>query len=275
MFRETLNELLRGRIAALRGVGFGRFASHRLRRCEPSPKLGFGLRRNFVFAPCLSAFDMSRLLRSVRLAFGLPPYVFWQPAGQPHLAVVPTVSAHRVRRSGKDPFGGASGFALIVVLLLLVALSLVGVAALRSTSLQEKMAGNLYFKAQSMQDAEAALRSTAARMDSLLGRTATTVPATSASSPNWREFSASFALSSVLRTPSTWTGTRPLDSLARSSINVNAVTESMGISELIGCDVNAARPGACKFRFTRMSSRATDSVTGASSIVQQYWTFPN
>jgi len=39
--KEGLHNLLRVRIAALRGVGFGRFASHRLRRCEPSPKLRF------------------------------------------------------------------------------------------------------------------------------------------------------------------------------------------------------------------------------------------
>ena len=38
---EGLHNLLRGRIAALRGVGFGRFASHWLRRCEPTPKLRF------------------------------------------------------------------------------------------------------------------------------------------------------------------------------------------------------------------------------------------
>lgn len=167
------------------------------------------------------------------------------------------------------------GFALVVALLILVALSLVGVAALRSTSLQEKMAGNLYFKSLSMQDAEAALRSTAARMDKLLGPTATSVPATSASSEDWRNFMPQFALSSQLRAPASWTETRAFGSLSRETVGVNAVTESFGISELAGCDVNAARPGACKFQFTRMSSRAADSVTGASSIVQQYWTFPN
>jgi len=41
IFKEGLHNLLRVRIAALRGVGFGRFASHRLRRCEPTPKLRF------------------------------------------------------------------------------------------------------------------------------------------------------------------------------------------------------------------------------------------
>jgi len=39
--KEGLHNLLRERIAVLRGVGFGRFASHRLRRCEPTPKLRF------------------------------------------------------------------------------------------------------------------------------------------------------------------------------------------------------------------------------------------
>jgi len=58
--KEGLHNLLRVRIAALRGVGFGRFASHRLRRCEPTPKLRF---RSLAYL-----LDMSRSLRSVRLA---------------------------------------------------------------------------------------------------------------------------------------------------------------------------------------------------------------
>jgi Tfp pilus assembly protein PilX len=167
------------------------------------------------------------------------------------------------------------GFALVVVLLLLVALSLVGVASLRSTSLQEKMAGNLYFKSLSMQDAEGALRSTAARMESKLGSSVAVQPATSANDANWRSFNPQSAIQSNLRSPAAWTNTRALTSLSRSTVTVNAVTESFGISELAGCDVNVGRPGACKFRFTRMSSRANDSVTGASSITQQFWTFPN
>jgi type IV pilus assembly protein PilX len=167
-----------------------------------------------------------------------------------------------------------SGFALVVVLLLITALSLVGVASLRSTSLQERMAGNLYFKSLSMQDAEAALRSTAARMESKLGAQVAVVPATASTDANWRNFNADSATQSHLRSATAWTDTRALTSVARGSSTVNAVTESFGVSRLTGCDVNV-RPGACLFRFTRMSSKSTDSVTGASSIVQQYWTFQN
>ncbi len=169
----------------------------------------------------------------------------------------------------------AGGFALVVVLLLITALSLVAVASLKSTSLQERMAGNLYFKSLSMQDAEAALRSTSARMESKLGSQVAVVSAPAAADPNWRSFNASAAQQTYLRSSPAWTNTRVITSLARSSSTVNAVTESFGISELAGCDVNVGRPGACKFQFTRMSSKSTDSVTGASSIVQQYWTFPN
>ncbi len=179
--------------------------------------------------------------------------------------------SHVIRKRGSSN----SGFALVVVLLLLTALSLVGVASLRSTSLQEKMAGNLYFKNLSMQDAEAALRSTAARMESKLGSAVAIPPATASADPNWRNFNPSSANQSNLRLASAWANTRTMTSLARSTVTVNAVTESFGISELAGCDVNVGRPGACKFRFTRMSSRANDPVTGASSITQQFWTFPN
>jgi type IV pilus assembly protein PilX len=49
------------------------------------------------------------------------------------------------------------GFALVVALLLLVALSLIGVAALKNVSLQEKMAGNTYFRMVTFQEAESAL----------------------------------------------------------------------------------------------------------------------
>ena len=61
-----------GSSAVLRGVSSGRFASHRLRRCEPSPKLRL---RSLA-----DRFDLSRSLRSVRLTSGHPRYVFQQPA---------------------------------------------------------------------------------------------------------------------------------------------------------------------------------------------------
>jgi len=56
--KEGLHNLLRERIAALRGVGFGRFASHRLRRCEPSPQQRF---RSLASLLCLGRCGFVRL----------------------------------------------------------------------------------------------------------------------------------------------------------------------------------------------------------------------
>jgi Tfp pilus assembly protein PilX len=165
------------------------------------------------------------------------------------------------------------GFALVVVLLLLTALSLLGVASLRSVALQEKMAGNLYFKHLVFQDAESALRSTAARMDSLLGPTAAVGATPSATSINFREFNSSASNVNYLIQNSNWTGTRAFVSLARTSVNVNAITDSLGVQEVQGCQINTG-PNPCKLAFTRMSARSIDPGTGAAAVVQQYWAFP-
>lgn len=49
------------------------------------------------------------------------------------------------------------GVALVIALVLLIAVTLVGLAAIRGTSLQEKMSGNAYDRQMSFQAAEAAL----------------------------------------------------------------------------------------------------------------------
>lgn len=50
------------------------------------------------------------------------------------------------------------GMALIIALLLLVVITLVGLAGMQSTTLQERMSGNMYDRSLAMQAAEAALR---------------------------------------------------------------------------------------------------------------------
>jgi type IV pilus assembly protein PilX len=58
------------------------------------------------------------------------------------------------------------GVALVVALLLLVVISLVGLAAVRGTIMQQKMASNLYDREMAFQSAEAAIRVAAARIAS-------------------------------------------------------------------------------------------------------------
>src|SRR5690606_37918461 len=65
------------------------------------------------------------------------------------------VSAAHVGRWRTPAQRGAS---LIVVLLLLLVVTLLGLAAMRSTLLQERMAGNMVARGQAFQSAEAALR---------------------------------------------------------------------------------------------------------------------
>jgi len=55
-----------------------------------------------------------------------------------------------------------SGIALVVALLLLVIISLVGLAAVRGTIMQQKMASNMYDRSLQFQAAEAAMRAAAA-----------------------------------------------------------------------------------------------------------------
>lgn len=52
---------------------------------------------------------------------------------------------------------GQRGIALVIALVLLIAVTLVGLAAIRGTTLQEKMSGNTYDREMSFQAAEAAL----------------------------------------------------------------------------------------------------------------------
>lgn len=56
------------------------------------------------------------------------------------------------------------GIALVVALILLVLITLVGLAAMRGTIMQQRMAANLYDREQAFQSAEAAMRAAAAQI---------------------------------------------------------------------------------------------------------------
>jgi len=60
--------------------------------------------------------------------------------------------------------GTQRGIALVVALILLVLISLVGLAAMRGTIMQQKMASNLYDRQVAFQSAEAAIRAASARV---------------------------------------------------------------------------------------------------------------
>ena len=100
-----------------------------------------------------------------------------------------------------------NGFALIVVVLLLVALSMVGIASLRGVTLQEKMAGNLYFRALAFAEAESALRATVAKIDSKVGLTVETPVTPDPSDLDWKPLLASGSNQSYWGSDSGWANT--------------------------------------------------------------------
>lgn len=171
-------------------------------------------------------------------------------------------------------FRRADGFALVVVLLLLMALSMVGIGALRSVSLQEKMAGNLGFRNLAFQGAEGMLRESSARLESKLGSRATGAVAPSSTDPDYREFDPLGTNTSRLTSSSMWSGARTGASLARANFDVRGVSDSQATQRVQGCDAQVGAAESCNLVFSRISARVIDPSTGATSIVQQYWAYP-
>lgn len=80
------------------------------------------------------------------------------PAASPLIKGRSSGECHASRMSSTHGLRGRQqGVALVVALVLLVIVTLVGLAAIRGTSLQEKMAGNTFDRAQAFQVASAAL----------------------------------------------------------------------------------------------------------------------
>ena len=72
--------------------------------------------------------------------------------------------SRRLREVGLLQRAGQRGVALVVALLLLVVITLVGLAAVRGTIMQQKMAANLFDRQIAFQGAEAAMRAATARI---------------------------------------------------------------------------------------------------------------
>lgn len=79
----------------------------------------------------------------------------------PSLAIDPLVARNR-SCIGRPSHASQRGVALVVALLLLVVITLVGLAAVRGTIMQQKMSANMYDRQLAFQNAEAAMRAAAA-----------------------------------------------------------------------------------------------------------------
>jgi Tfp pilus assembly protein PilX len=155
-----------------------------------------------------------------------------------------------------------SGFALVVALLLMVALSFIGVTALRNVSLQEKMAGNFFFRLAMTHESEGAQRTaiqrtlqiTAAGLSGSAGDPPEPVNQASVaywSNPaNWATVANSTSLSTL----------RPADT--------KALLEAFpGENPLAPSNVGNS---SSKVNYFRTGTRTVEAATGATVIVQQW-----
>ncbi|MGL4230875.1 MAG: pilus assembly PilX family protein [Casimicrobium sp.] len=174
------------------------------------------------------------------------------------------------------------GFALVVALLLLVALSLIGVAGLRNVTLQEKMAGNSYFRNIAFNEAQASLHLGQQKTFDLFGTTAATfAPCSATSGTNRCTLSSGGSAAYFANDDTAWIGAVTVLSPLNIGFNSDWVNERINPDASIddpSCQlsqgVSSDPPGIpCGRSFMRTTSRSRDVATGATSITQQYFRF--
>ena len=160
------------------------------------------------------------------------------------------------------------GFSLITALLLLVALSLIGVAALRNVSLQEKMAGNFYFRTTALQDAHGALRQARGEVEGWVASASAPALSVTSTPSSWSETIAAGATAKFWADPSNWSGAST--AVATAGMTANWAREG----ELAKHFVCADSVAGCSVNYIRMTARTTDSATGAAVVIQDLNVYP-
>lgn len=163
----------------------------------------------------------------------------------------------------------SQGFALIVALLLMVALSFIGVSALRNVSLQEKMAGNLYYRTIAFHESEGALRFARQRVESDWQSDAIPAANVETTLGIWGRVLDQPMLS-FFSLPSSWSSATALASLK----STRPVSAQYVIEQLPGKNPRCGTGTDCDATFVRSSARAVDSVTNASVVTQEWAMFP-
>ncbi len=164
----------------------------------------------------------------------------------------------------------ANGFALIVAMLFMVALSFIGVASIRNVSLQERMAGNSYYRTIATHESEALLR--ISRQLAKVSWVQDTFPAEDNSSATLSPWGGVIPQSSIsfFSTASNWLSASVPSSLSSTRpVSVNSSNEAFS-----GDNPRGGVSNEGKATYVRASARATDPVTGASVVTQDWSMFP-
>jgi Tfp pilus assembly protein PilX len=171
-----------------------------------------------------------------------------------------------------------SGFTLVVALLLLVALSFVGISGLRSVTLQEKMTGNMYFRALAFNEAQAGLRLGEQVTYKQFGTPSSTFGSCSASDPKNFCPVDNGASPGYLSKSTAWSTSNSVATALNSGLSSTWINESMNNEQRVrikGCQETTSEPPPvpCDRMYMRTTVRSTDAATGALAIVQQHFRF--
>ncbi len=162
-----------------------------------------------------------------------------------------------------------SGFALIVALLLMVALSFIGISALRNVTVQERMAGNQYYRTVALHESEGALRYARQVIQSTWQSDAIPAPNASSSIALWSGLVAQSSIA-FFASGANWSAATNIASLLSTRpLSAQYVVETLD-SNAAPCDDKTE----CKSYFIRSSTRVVDPVTNASVVTQEWSTYP-
>lgn len=164
------------------------------------------------------------------------------------------------------------GVTLVIALMLLLAITLLGLASMRGSTMQERMSANLYDRAIAFQAAESSLREaetllaggTAGPFDGTInGLYGKPAPATSGYHNRWEDSAVVWA------TASTWWESADADTRAKAAGAPQYIIEDMGMwPSTPDCDtVTTIAPDCLKPRY-RITARSAP-VTGRPSVVLQ------
>jgi type IV pilus assembly protein PilX len=162
----------------------------------------------------------------------------------------------------------ASGFSLIVTLLLLVALSLIGVASLRNVSLQEKMAGNFYFRTTALQDAHGALRQARGEVEGWVASGSAPLLSQSATAGVWSTLIKAAATTKYWSDDSNWSSAG--SAVATAGMSAKWAREGETAKHFICADSEAG----CRVNYIRMTARTKDTASGAAVVIQDINVYP-
>jgi len=186
--------------------------------------------------------------------------------------VIPMKHLDRIRFQPKVPRiarRNSGGFALIVAILLMVALSFVGVAALRNVSLQERMAGNSYYRTIATHESEAGLRLVRQKLEDAWINDAIPASGSTSALSSWDGLVNKSSIA-FFTAANSWSSVSAVTSLSSTRpVAVKAAIEQK-TGQLPLCDEQSK----CPADFFRTSARANDSATGANVITQEWSMFP-